>query len=140
MNRPTANLNLLVLRSQNIERLAEFYSSLGFRFERHRHGKGPEHYSTNGSGVVLEIYPAKSADSVTLSLRLGFEVDRIDEMHSTLLVAGATQVSPPSDSEWGRRSVIDDPDGNRVELLQARQRITEPSARPNDDSATASSP
>jgi predicted enzyme related to lactoylglutathione lyase len=31
--------------------------------------------------------------------------------------AGATVVSEPRDSPWGRRAVVDDPEGQRVELV-----------------------
>jgi hypothetical protein len=34
-------LNLLVLRTANLEDLRRFYSALGAHFERERHGNGP---------------------------------------------------------------------------------------------------
>jgi hypothetical protein len=35
--------------------------------------------------------------------------------------AGEKVVSPPQETEWGRRAVIADPDGHRVELVEASQ-------------------
>ena len=118
MNRRRSRLNLLVLRSQDIDRLSKFYTLLGMNFERHRHGAGPEHYSSEDAGIVLEIYPTKHDDRGSSPLRFGFSVDGIDALHAELLDAGASEVVPPSDSEWERRSVVDDPDGHRLELVQ----------------------
>jgi len=36
-------LNLIVLRSADLDRAAQFYSRLGIVFSRERHGSGPEH-------------------------------------------------------------------------------------------------
>ncbi|RYD29752.1 MAG: glyoxalase/bleomycin resistance/dioxygenase family protein, partial [Verrucomicrobiaceae bacterium] len=40
-----AALNLVVLRSRDMEHAADFYNRLGLEFSRHRHGKGPEHFA-----------------------------------------------------------------------------------------------
>ena len=53
----------------------------------------------------------------TTSVRLGFQVDRVDDLVSSLQTNGVTVVSQPSDSEWGRRAVVKDFDGHVVELL-----------------------
>ena len=51
-------LNLLVIRSAEPARLAEFYSLLGLKFVYHQHGtKGTWHYSANAAKLVFEIYP-----------------------------------------------------------------------------------
>jgi hypothetical protein len=49
--------NLLVIRASQPERLANFYSAMGLRFERERHGNGPEHLTCSLNGFVFEIYP-----------------------------------------------------------------------------------
>lgn len=51
-------LNLVVLRSPDIERARRFYEALGLAFFRHRHGKGAEHYASENGLFVFEIYPA----------------------------------------------------------------------------------
>src|SRR5262245_40093548 len=43
-------LNLVVLRSTDMARAAEFYSRLGLQFRQHRHGSGPEHFAAELPG------------------------------------------------------------------------------------------
>ena len=56
------SLNLVVIRSPDIERACRFYSALGLAFTKHAHGTGPEHYACEIGGIVFEIYPRKSED------------------------------------------------------------------------------
>jgi lactoylglutathione lyase len=53
-----------------------------------------------------------------MSTRLGFQVSSVDTVVCELKKYGASIVSPPADSEWGRRAIVADPDGHRVELTQ----------------------
>ncbi len=112
-------LNLVVLRSPDIARAAAFYSRLGFRFARHRHGSGPEHFAAElPGGGVFELYPLASDGPSTLGTRIGFRVPSVDAALAALSDYPAAVVSPARDSEWGRRAVVTDPDGHRVELVQ----------------------
>ncbi len=109
-------LNLLVLRVVDASALASFYTKLGFTFKLHKHGQGVEHFCSDESELVLEIYPVASEESTTAGLRLGFRVAAVDTQHAALLAAGAKELRAPSDSEWGRRSVLEDPAGHKIEL------------------------
>src|SRR5947209_20312627 len=64
--------SLVVIRAHDIDRLASFYGALGFSFTKHRHGKGPEHFSSTIGETVFEIYPSNGANESTVSTRLGF--------------------------------------------------------------------
>jgi lactoylglutathione lyase len=114
---PPPHLNLVVLRPPDIDRAAEFYSQMGLLFTRHSHGSGPEHYSSEVSGFVFEIYPLTSKSQPTVGTRIGFHVDSVDQIVPLLTQIGAVVVSSPADSEWGRRAVVEDLDGHVVELL-----------------------
>ncbi len=116
-------LNLIVIWSDDMERSAQFYWSLGLTFTKHRHGNGPEHYACEANGCVFEIYPRRSDKDSTASVRLGFRVKDVDNLARELMVAGIKIVTEPADSEWGRRAVVEDPDGHRVELVSSN---TEP--------------
>lgn len=116
MNRP--RLNLVVIRSRDIERSAQFYASLGLRLEKHRHGSGPEHFASEGEGSVFEIYPRQDEADSTAGGRIGFQVADVDAIVQRLDEAGAKIVSAPKSSPWGRRAVVEDPDGHRVELTE----------------------
>src|SRR5689334_16534571 len=98
-------LNLVVLRSTDIERSAEFYSRLGLQFSRHRHGKGPEHFSAVMPTGVFEIYPAASDGPSTLGTRIGFRVSSVDAALAALADHPGAVLTPATDSEWGRRAV-----------------------------------
>ncbi len=113
------SLNLVVLKSPHIERAAAFYSRLGLQLMKHRHGSGPEHFAAElQNGGVFEIYPAADGPS-TLGTRIGFRVPSVDEAVAALGEYPTAIVSAPRDSEWGRRAVVVDPDGHRVELVQS---------------------
>jgi lactoylglutathione lyase len=114
-----ARLNLVVVRSPDVERARRFYERLGLNFTRHRHGNGPEHYASEGGPVVFEIYPAEDAATATHHIRLGFQVPSVDEIIARLRAEGTEIVSGPKDSPWGRRAVIADPDGHRVEFTES---------------------
>jgi predicted enzyme related to lactoylglutathione lyase len=118
MNAP--RVNLVVLRVADIDRAAAFYRLAGFVFAKHAHGSGPEHYASEADGFVFELYPATAEHGVSSSTRIGISVADVDEVAAALAaVDGAKLVSPPKDSEWGRRAVVADPDGHRVELVAA---------------------
>ncbi|MDB5294526.1 MAG: Glyoxalase/bleomycin resistance protein/dioxygenase, partial [Phycisphaerales bacterium] len=106
-------LNLLVLRCRSIDATAAFYAHLGFAFDRHRHGGGPEHLGAERDGWVFELYPAK--DGVADTAGLGFEVADLVAARQRLADAGFA----PGDvrtEPWGTVCVARDPDGRRVEL------------------------
>jgi len=113
------SLNLVVLRSPDMPRLVAFYSRLGLQFTQHRHGSGPEHWSAElPGGGVFELYPLSSDSASTLGTRIGFRVPSVDAALAALSEYPTAVVTPARDSEWGRRAVVADPDGHRVELIQ----------------------
>lgn len=110
-------INLVVLRSPDMHRAVEFYRTLGLVFTLHAHGSGPEHFSADLAGTVLEIYPLTAKSGPTTGTRVGFLVESVDQLVPAIAALGATIVNPPADSEWGRRAVAKDLDGHTVELL-----------------------
>ena len=111
-------LSLLVIRAQDINRLASFYAALGLRFTKHRHGKGPEHLSSKIGETVFEIYPANGAEESTTFTRLGFSVPSLNNALDQLRGLDATVLVEPSETEFGRRAVVKDFEGHKVELYE----------------------
>lgn len=109
-------LNLLVLRAKNPAELVAFYSGMGLKFVRERHGKGPVHHSSNAGGAVFEIYPCENFADRTTGIRIGFQVPSIEQ---TILACSAHVIDQPKMTQWGRRAVIEDPEGHRIELVEA---------------------
>jgi lactoylglutathione lyase len=120
MQAPPPQLNLVVLRSSNLEEAAKFYREIGIIFTRHAHGSGPEHYASEVNGVVFEIYPLSAKSSPTTGTRIGFKVESVDDSVVRLSKIGAIVVTLPNDSEWGRRAVVKDFDGHTVELVASK--------------------
>lgn len=115
------HLNLLVLRAAELRATAAFYEALGFAFTTERHGQGPEHLAsvaTSESQLVLELYPA-SCSVDTQAVRLGFTVPNLATAIEQLTAAGGTIVTAPRTAPRGRKAVVSDPDGRRVELLES---------------------
>lgn len=111
-------LSLLVIRSLDPKKLANFYTQLGLTFTYHRHG-GPWHYSTEFNGLVFELYPlGKGQERADISTRLGFTVEYLDELINRLKMDGVTIQQEPKQTEWGYVAIVTDPDGRKVELKQ----------------------
>ena len=72
-------LNLVVIRSADLERAAKFFRTIGLTFIMHRHGSGPEHLACELGPAVFEVYPRGGADDATTFTRLGFKVASVDE-------------------------------------------------------------
>ena len=114
-------VNLLVLRASNIEQLARFYEAIGIKFEKHRHGDGPVHLGGTIDGLVFEIYPKRNESDDTTKVRFGLQVESIDSVLKQLEGFEYKVVTEPRDSPWGRRAVIDDIEGHRIELTEEKQ-------------------
>ena len=112
-------LNLLVLKTHQLDRLRAFYGVMGIAFVEEKHGEGPLHLAARVGDVVVELYPlpadAGPADATT---RLGFSVFDLDAVMRSLEALQAVVVSRPKMTPWGRRAVVRDPDGRAVELVQ----------------------
>jgi catechol 2,3-dioxygenase-like lactoylglutathione lyase family enzyme len=111
-------LNLVVVRVNDLEASRRFYNSIGLVLTSERHGNGPQHYSADLDGVVVEFYPRSSDGDRTDQPRLGFSVPNINEVLAACQNAGGEIISAPKDSPWGRRAVVQDPDGHKVELIE----------------------
>ena len=115
------SLNLLVLRAEKPELLCDFYGALGLRFVREQHGTGPVHHASEIGDSVLEIYPRRSGEPTTQGARLGFDVPSLDAALAALGTQSAHVISGPTITPRGRRAVLCDPEGHKVELIE-RQR------------------
>jgi lactoylglutathione lyase len=111
-------LSLVVIRARDMDKLAAFYAGLGFEFVRHRHGTGPEHLSTTLGETVFEIYPAKDATESTTATRLGFSVPSLAVALDRLRELGASVLAEPAETPFGRRAVVRDFEGHKVELYE----------------------
>ena len=113
------DIRLLVLRTSDIHKLADFYSLFGLIFEYHKHGDSPFHYSATLGQTVLEIYPlTKSQTKPDKNLRLGFGLDDFDETIQKLKAQGVSFSLEPKLTDFGFMAVVSDPDGRKIELCK----------------------
>lgn len=117
MDSTSPKLNLVVIRSSNLEAAQRFYNHLGIYFDRHKHGKGLEHLASEVEGNVFEIYPATKSSPVSSSTRIGFLIQEIESKILNLESVGGRVITKTHESAWGQRSVIADPDGHKIELI-----------------------
>jgi len=111
-------IRLIVIRTNDQKRLADFYSLLGLTFDYHMHGNSPLHYSTTIGNLVLEIYPlTKSQTETDKNLRLGFALDNFEETLKLLNNNDITFLEPTL-TDFGFLTIISDPDGRKIELYK----------------------
>ncbi len=111
-------IRLIVIRTNDPKRLANFYSLLGLTFDYHKHGNSPMHYSATIGYITLEIYPlTKSQIETDKSLRLGFAIDNFEETLK-LLYNNDIIFSEPTLTDFGFLTIISDPDGRKIELYK----------------------
>jgi predicted enzyme related to lactoylglutathione lyase len=112
-------LSLLVLKTQQMERLLSFYSSLGIELTEEKHGNGPAHYAGRIGDAVIEVYPLSKKDlPPDVTMRLGFTVEKLERVMHSLKAIGTTIITEPQATKWGVRAEVQDPDGRAVELYQ----------------------
>lgn len=113
-------INLIVIRTNQPKELSEFYEQLGIEFDYHKHGNGAWHYSAEIEEIVFEIYPlSKNQETPDMSLRLGFTVDKLDDLMLNLKKKNVEIVKEPKESEWGYFAIIKDLDGRKIEIKEA---------------------
>jgi len=113
------SVSLIVIKTNQLQAQAAFYTRLGFTLDYHKHGNGPYHYASTGSQPVLEIYPLPKGVTIPDSTtRLGFVVEQLDALIKELEAQGATIVAAPIKTEWGYNAIVQDLDGRKIELTE----------------------
>ena len=106
----------LVLHSQDIERLRNFYESLlGTQFKEEQHEKGDRHYACRHHGVLLELYPSKN---VCRSPHLIFEVEGLDSVVERMKDSFKEKFDQPH----YKGAKLQDPDGRTIVLYENRKK------------------
>ena len=112
-------IRLVVIRTSDTQKLADFYSLLGLTFACHRHGSSPAHYSATIGKAVVEIYPlAKQQQDADQNLRLGFGIENFDAVIKILKEQQVDFSVEPMQTAYGFMAVVSDPDGRCIELYK----------------------
>ena len=128
-------LNLIVLRSRDLDRSRRFYEALGLRFQPMDYGHGasgmngpvppdaPLVLNAKTEGVpppttYLEINEWRSDEPIPRH-QIGFFVESVDDAIAAVVKAGGELLTAAADWPYGRRAAVADPDGHRIELSEA---------------------
>ena len=117
-------VSAILLISPNAAELAAFYhDTLGLPLEDEVHESVPLHYACDFDGVHLAIHPSdgwpgtagQNPQSPVIALSTTDARAAADR-----LAAAGTQASGPSDHGFAWVVTFRDPDGNHIEILEAR--------------------
>ena len=132
-NAARPEVNLIVIRSKDMQIAKRIYEEIGLVFTLHQHGEnGTQHLSSTMGGVTFEIYPSRNPEKMEpeqmdpaqmARVRLGFSVDNLESVMASLRQLGVQIESEAAYAEWGLRATILDHDGNAVELVQREDQV-----------------
>jgi len=114
-------ISLLVIKTNQLEKQKTFYEELGLIFQKEKHGKGPEHFSTEikEQNFVFEIYPLSKNQTIPdTTTRLGFRVDDLEKTIQRIIELEGKIKKEIRETPWGTLAVIEDLDGRNVEVYQ----------------------
>ncbi len=103
-------LRAVILRTENPDRAAAFYIALGLPFAKK--GDAPVYACTQGD-IILEIHVGMSQGA-----RLQLQVPSLEAAISAAGKAGGRLDGRPEPTRMGKKAILLDPAGNRVELVE----------------------
>jgi predicted enzyme related to lactoylglutathione lyase len=117
-------LNLIVLSTAKGIAALDFYRALGFRFEMTSSAEGLDYYACYLGETVIEIHPGSAGTASQpcqgSSVMLGLKVDNIDEVLAKAQKLSKITLPAAHESRWGRRVVLTDPDGRKIQLIERK--------------------
>ena len=114
----SASLRLLVLKTRNVTAMVAFYELFGLTFTEEQHGRGPRHFSAPLGDGIVEIYPLPDGQLADTTTRLGFAVSDPDAVVNAVGGSEGRVAKPGSETPWGYRALVEDPDGRTIELYR----------------------
>lgn len=112
----------VILTSDNVERMADFYGSLiGLPLQREEHGGLEVHYGMDLGTVHFAIHPPSDFNETARgnsATKIAFEVDELEPYVQRLKAAGCEPWQEVHDEGFGPVASFRDPDDNLIELVQ----------------------
>ena len=120
------HVDAVVLHAADLHATVAFYRALGLPLDDEEHDEGPLHiacdigWEQSAHFAIFEGEPGAAPPFKTAgSTMLGFSAEILDEAWAAAQAARLQVVMEPHDVPWGRRFVLQDPDGRRVEINAA---------------------
>ena len=130
----------LILFCADLDACAAFYRRLGVALVEEDHGQGPVHWAADLGGTHFALFPGQPGPASPLgtpnpasplgpapphkasgSQFFGLTVLDVEATLARALTAGAPLVEEARSFPWGRRALVQDPDGRVVELFEPPQ-------------------
>ena len=134
----------LVLFTARLDACVAFYRALGLPLAGERHGSGPMHHTCDLGGTHFALFEADASDGAAAidapepatqhaaqsactrapehrssgSQFFGLSVRDLAAVAARVRQLGVTIRQEPTQYPWGRRMLVDDPDGRVVELFE----------------------
>ena len=109
----------ITLNSAQPDVLLRFYSILGFQFSQKNVDKGSRAWHGQLGEIGLEVYSIKETFSnQSPGVQMSFHVKGLEALVDQFRALQAQIMIEPLDTKTGQMSIIIDPDGRSVELIQ----------------------
>ena len=114
-------IDAAIMTAADPVRTAKFYRALGIPLEDERHDDGPLHYACDVNGAHIAVYgtSGRRKPARVHAAMLGFRVASLAKTLLALRLIRVKVLVRPQKVPWGRRAIVQDPDGRKVELNEA---------------------
>jgi predicted enzyme related to lactoylglutathione lyase len=122
MKAAVSDLGALIIFTDNLEAVVEFYSAIGVPLELEQHGDGPVHYACDLGLTHFAVFHGGPGAAPEFRLGgssfAGFTVNSLEAALGAAKAVKAEVVQEPTEYPWGWRALVKDPDGRVVELFE----------------------
>ncbi len=110
----------ITLNTAQPDLLLRFYTLLGFQFSQKLIDKGSQAWNGQLGDLSLEIFSIKESFSNKIpGVQMSFEVKAIDNLVQEFRLLKSQIMMEPLETKSGVISIVIDPDGRSIELIQS---------------------
>jgi lactoylglutathione lyase len=123
MRGDVVEVGALILVAADARTTAAFYQAVGsIELLPEQHDDDPVHFVAELGGCHFAIFDAREPGTAPRpgmagETMAGFRVTSVEEAVEAARGLGARVIQEPDDYPWGRRALLEDPDGRRVEVF-----------------------
>lgn len=122
MSCKVTGIGALVLFCADLGAAVRFYGALGIPLTPEEHNGGPVHYASELDGCHFALYEGGAGEATPFRSAgctfPGLVVASVDESLAAARALGSVVLQEPELYPWGRRCVLQDPDGRAIEIYQ----------------------
>ncbi len=122
MKPEVTDVGALILFTDKLEALVEFYTAIGVPLELEQHDDGPLHHACELGLTHFAIFESSSGAAAEFrsggSSFPGFTVNSLEDALEAAKSVNPEVIQQPTEYPWGWRALVKDPDGRVLELFQ----------------------